>query len=192
MSSNIVAAEEIEPLSSSQEEEEEVVEEKVVTPTKKKRPLTAEAEAGPVLTPDAPKKKPRAKKASGYIPKQVTRDPPDARKIPRNEEEKGSKRIARTKTAKITIDGGDLSVEVKKGRHTKTYGYTYINKDKIGSTIKSSMEKDKFTWLSYERLAAAYPDLYWLCIYHFKTMAGIEDLLNDEGVPSGQRRVQRK
>lgn len=183
------------------EEEEELVIEEEVEEKSKKRPLklkvivsapvVAEEPSDPPALPSEQKKaKTKRVTSRGYIPKQVVKDPADARKIPRNEEEKGSRRIARTAAAKLTIDPDtdDLCVEVKKGRGTKCYRYQYYNKIQLVAAIKASMAKDKFAWLNYERLAAAYPDLYWNAVYHLSTVVNIETLLNDEGVPNGQRR----
>ncbi len=186
-----------------EEVEEEVEEEEVVDEKSKKRPLklkvivsapTAAVAEEPSEPPALPSEQKKAKTkrlpSRGYIPKQVVKDPVDARKIPRNEEEKGSKRIARTAAAQLVIDPDtdDLCVEVKKGRGTKSYRYQYYDRVQLVAAIKASMAKDKFAWLNYERLAEAYPDLYWNAIYHLDTVMNIETLLTNEGVPNGQRR----
>lgn len=147
-----------------EEEEEEAelqveLEEQVPVPKKREKVVVVAVQDEEQAKP----KKVRTKNL-GYIPEKVLRDGPDARKILRDEETKGSKRIQRAPQAAVKINPstGQLDVTVKKGRGgAKAYEYEYIEKLKLGPRIKSDMEKDKLVVMNWERLAAAYPVHYW-------------------------------
>lgn len=117
---------------------------------------------------------------------QVSSDLP----VPINHQEKGSKRIARTKTASFAIDkGAQLKVTVKKGRGTREYTYDLIPSDKLASAIKTAMVDAKVNTLDEVRLAIHFPGLYWNAAYVFdRRTHEIANMLKEAGIPTGQRR----
>ena len=114
--------------------------------------------------------------------------------VPINLQNKGTKRIERTLTATFDTTGkGKLTVTVKKGRGTRDYEYNLVAKDDLLARIKQEMIESKVNTLDEVRLAVHFPELYWNAAYAFeRSTHKIAQMLQEGGIPSGQRRRRGK
>jgi hypothetical protein len=176
---DVIEDEEEEEEEEQQQEEEQEKEQPKRVPPKKSGLTKAKKERKPRV--------PKAEYKGQTI--QLSSDLP----VPINHQEKGSKRIARTKTATFDIaDKNTLVVTVKKGRGTRVYEYPYVSREKLADAIKAAMEEAKVNTLDEVRLAIHFPGLYWNAAYAFERRAHeIAEMLRAAGIPNGQRRQRR-
>jgi hypothetical protein len=114
--------------------------------------------------------------------------------VPIDMQNKGTRRVARTMTAVFATGGkGKLTVTVKKGRGTKDYEYNLVAKEDLLERIKHEMAQAKVNTLDEVRLAVHFPELYWNAAYAFERSTNkIAQMLQEGGIPSGQRRRRGK
>ncbi len=115
--------------------------------------------------------------------------------VPIDTQNKGTKRIARTLTAAFdtNTDTGVLTVTVKKGRGTKDYEYNLVSEADLIDAIKKEMAEAKVNTLDEVRLAVHFPELYWNAANIFdRSTNKIAQMLQEAGIPSGQRRRRGK
>lgn len=109
--------------------------------------------------------------------------------MPFDLENKGTKRIQRTKDAQISVSGDNIVVSVKKGRGQKEYEYLRVTPDKLLDEIKKQMKEDAVYTLDAVRLAVHFPQLYWNAVHSYgKNIVSIDNALVSGGIVTGQRR----
>jgi hypothetical protein len=134
-------------------------------------------------------KKERKPRVTGnpYTPRTVRVS--SAKPVPINLQNKGTKRVARTKYATFSVKGSTLTVTVQKGRGTRNYEVTLVPINQLADSIKDQMKAANVLTLDATRLAVHFPDLYWNAAYALeKSLPRIDAALQEAGIPTGQRR----
>lgn len=171
-----------------EDDEEEEEEEQIIEKAKIEKPApkaVVSKKSGPAKAKK--ERKPRIAR-NPYTPRalRVT----STKLIPIDVQNKGTKRIQRTKTATFATREGKLVVTVKKGRGTKEFEYDLVAcRQDLPVMIKKEMEESQINTLDATRLAIHFPSLYWNSAHLLHgSVNKIDQMLQETGIPTGQRR----